>query len=71
MTTDLPVPDDQWTVTERLLVTAELLALAEKVAALHGNGGPTYRDGYDAAIGAVRELIADRCDELGVKVEEL
>ncbi len=53
------------------VVTAELLALMDTVGALHGNGGPAYRDGYDRAIGEVRELLADRLDELGVKVEEL
>ncbi len=53
------------------VVTAVLLALADATNTLHGNGGPVYRDGYDRAIGDVRELIADRLEELGVKVEEL
>ncbi len=52
-------------------VIGELLALMDTVGALAGNGSPAYRDGYDRAIGEVRELLADRLDELGVKVEQL
>lgn len=53
------------------VVVAELLALGDRVAALAAAGDDRYNAGYDDAVGAFRELIADRCDELGVKVEDL
>lgn len=54
------------------VVTAELLSLADKIARTGTDlVAEEDRNGYDRAIGDVRDLIADRLAELGVKVEDL